>query len=132
MKNKLAAFAALSMAFSVALGALGAHFLKQKVELGIITESNLNSFETAIKYQIYHSIALLILATTCYHKISKWPIIAMISGMLLFSCSIYLLSTKGLTGLNTIGFLGPITPIGGLLLIAAWIGIAFNLLKSKN
>jgi uncharacterized membrane protein YgdD (TMEM256/DUF423 family) len=42
------------------------------------------------------------------------------------------LSTKNLTGLEHIGFLGPITPIGGLLLIAAWVGIGLQLLKAKN
>jgi uncharacterized membrane protein YgdD (TMEM256/DUF423 family) len=132
MKTKLGAFAAFSMAFSVALGALGAHYLKQQITLGILSVDNITSFETAVKYQIYHSLALFILATTCYNKISKWPIIAMISGMVLFSFSIYLLSTKNLTGLEHIGFLGPITPLGGLLLIVAWLGIGLQLLKSKN
>ncbi len=132
MKSQLAAFAALSMAFSVALGALGAHYLKQQIELGLLSIENVTSFETAVKYQIYHSLALFIIATTCFDKISKWSIIAMIMGMFLFSISIYLLSTKNLTGLSHIGFLGPITPIGGLLLILGWIGIAYNLLKIKN
>jgi uncharacterized membrane protein YgdD (TMEM256/DUF423 family) len=132
MKTKLGVFAAFSMAFSVALGALGAHYLKQQITLGILSVDNVTSFETAVKYQIYHSLALFVLATTCYNKISKWPIIAMISGMILFSFSIYLLSTKNLTGLEHIGFLGPITPIGGLLLIAAWVGIGLQLLKAKN
>jgi uncharacterized membrane protein YgdD (TMEM256/DUF423 family) len=132
MKVRLAAFAAFSMAFSVALGALGAHYLKKQIELGILSVDNVSSFETAVKYQIYHSIALFVLATSCYNKVSKWPIRFMLIGMLLFSFSIYILSTKSLSGLNHVGFLGPITPIGGLLLIVGWLGIGFNLLQVKK
>ncbi len=132
MKVRLAAFAAFSMAFSVALGALGAHYLKKQIELGTLSVDNVASFETAVKYQIYHSLALFVLATSCYHKVSKWFILTMLVGMLLFSFSIYILSTKNLSGLNHVVFLGPITPIGGLLLIISWLGIGFDLLKVKK
>jgi uncharacterized membrane protein YgdD (TMEM256/DUF423 family) len=59
MQNKLLQFSGFSGAIAVSLGALGAHGLKSKLETGLITESNLQAFDTAVRYQMYHSIALL-------------------------------------------------------------------------
>ena len=59
MQKQFLAFSGFSGAMAVALGAWGAHFLKAKLETGFITETNLQTFDTAVKYQIYHTIALL-------------------------------------------------------------------------
>jgi uncharacterized membrane protein YgdD (TMEM256/DUF423 family) len=131
MKARLIIIAAFSMAMAVALGALGAHYLKGQVEKGILSPDHINSFETAVKYQIYHSIVLLIIASTELKNLPKWISSLMILGMILFSGSIYLLSTRTLTGFSNLSFLGPITPVGGLLLITAWLSIAFYLVKKK-
>ena len=62
MQKRFLVFSGFSGAIAVALGAMAAHFLKSKVELGLMTEANLQAFETAARYQIYHSLALLIVA----------------------------------------------------------------------
>ncbi len=109
---------------AIALGALGAHFLKDKVAMGVITLTNLQTFETAAKYQVYHSIALLLVAlfSEVYeNKLFQKAGYCFMIGIVLFSGSLYILSTAGLFGLSNIKWLGPITPIGGLFFIAGWI-----------
>lgn len=104
-------------AFAVVLGAFGAHALKK-----VFTEDLLKSFETGVKYQMYHALALLILGfnlsfTQNLEKIIGWCFIV---GACLFSFSIYGLCVSSYKG-NKLKFLGPITPLGGLLLLAGWI-----------
>jgi uncharacterized membrane protein YgdD (TMEM256/DUF423 family) len=111
--------ASILAAIAVVLGALGAHALKTK-----LGPDQLQSFETAVKYQMYHSLALFILsllANVLDLKFLKYAGYLFIFGILFFSGSIYLLSTRTITGMEGISFLGPITPIGGLLLITGWI-----------
>lgn len=120
---------------AVALGALGAHFLKSKMQAGIISADQLSGFDTASKYQLFHAIVLLIIAFLQSDKQQKWLNYARYSfiiGILLFSFSIYLLSTRNLTGLQNISFLGPITPLGGLSLMAGWIFLGLHGVKSQN
>ena len=97
--------------FSVILGAFGTHDLKE-----VLTDSKFNSFETGIRYQMYHGLALLILV---FHakKLPKSKLLStmLITGTLLFSGSIYLLNIQELIGVS-LSFLGPITPVGGLFL----------------
>lgn len=114
---------------AVILGALGAHALKSK--LGV---DQLNSFETGVKYQMYHAIVLLVLGLwykgeeNKLFNIASWGLIL---GTVLFSLSIYLLSTRSITGLEGISFLGPITPLGGLLMIGGWFLLLLMFLRSK-
>ena len=127
MKNWIAA-AASNAALAVILGALGAHALKS-----VLPEAQLASFETAVRYHIYHSLALLLVVVLANQmgkslKVTLW-LFAL--GTLLFSGSIYCLASIPLHGLEAIRFLGPITPVGGLLLIAGWISLAIAALKSK-
>ena len=120
---------------AVALGALGAHFLKSKMQAGIITADQFSGFDTATKYQLFHAIVLLIIAFLQTDKQQKWLNYArysFISGILLFSFSIYLLSTRNLTGLENIRFLGPLTPIGGLFLMSGWVFLGVHGIKNKN
>ena len=124
MKNYIA-IASISGALSVMLGAFGAHALKS-----ILTESQLNSFETGVKYQIIHSLLLLIVVfIPVLTEIQKKRISNMlIGGVLCFSGSIYLL-TLGVVPAKFIWF---ITPLGGLLLLASWVMIGVSVLKQKT
>lgn len=114
--NSRIRIAALLGLVGVVLGALGSHALKAR-----LAPEALESFEVGVRYQMLH--ALLLLAIEALPIINERfkRIIArlVLSGVLTFSGSIYLLSTRAVSGLD-LSFLGPVTPVGGLLLIAAW------------
>ena len=119
MKKSFLIWAAGLMTSAVCFGALGTHFLREK-----IPASSLVGYEAAVRYQIYHGLALLclaIIAAKYPHKLVNLSGYLMITGTLLFSGSIYLLSTRSLTGLEHTSILGPLTPIGGICLVTAWI-----------
>ena len=99
---------------AVIFGAFGAHALKKK-----LTPELLQSFETGVKYQMYHAIVLLVLGfNLSFDKpLDAWIVNSFIFGTLLFSFSIYALCLGAAKG-NKPRFLGPVTPIGGLLLVA--------------
>lgn len=107
-------FAALSGALAVSLGAFGAHALKAR-----LTESGLlGTYETAVAYHFYHTLALLaigLLAMKFPSATLNWSGYAMMAGILIFSGSLYVLSLSG------IKWLGAITPIGGLAMIVGWV-----------
>lgn len=114
---------------AVVLGALGAHALKSHLE-----PSALESFKTGVRYQAWHAFALLFLGLAGAKKTLKnLQVIGWFFslGILLFSVSIYLLSTQSLTGIN-FTWLGPITPIGGLLLITGWAILFYKIARTKN
>mgnify|MGYP001238106687 FL=1 len=110
---------------AVTLGALGAHALKD-----ILSDSQLHSFETGVRYQLFHAITLLILVlnTEKFNHHLKKSLKLMTAGICFFSFSIYLLSIQDAIGIS-LSFLGPITPIGGLLLICAWLILLFSIKK---
>lgn len=114
--NSRIRIAALLGLVGVILGALGSHALK-----ALLAPEALESFEVGVRYQMLH--ALLLLAVEALPILSEHykRIIGrlVVSGVLTFSGSIYLLSTRAISGLD-LSFLGPVTPVGGLLLIAAW------------
>jgi uncharacterized membrane protein YgdD (TMEM256/DUF423 family) len=129
MKHKLITIAAISGALAVILGALGAHQLKT-----MLSAASLESFDKGVRYQMYHTLLLLIMAFACKPEIEKeikQIAIFLILGICLFSFSIYLLSTQSITGIN-FSFLGPITPLGGLAMITAWLLLAFKAKKIFN
>ncbi|HRG00646.1 MAG TPA: DUF423 domain-containing protein [Bacteroidia bacterium] len=114
-------------AIAVALGALGAHFLKSKLPTGLITPDQLNGFDTAVKYQMYHTLAMLalvLLSKNTSHKFINWAYNCFFIGIIMFSGSLYFLCTRNLFGAEWLKVLGPITPIGGLFFIAGWIFLA--------
>ena len=121
MNNKLISIAALLAFLSVALGAFGAHSLNE-----LLTTEKLNSFETGVRYQFYHSLALLIIGLNA-NKLNATALIGkfMLIGIVFFSFSIYLLSLQELIGIN-LSILGPITPFGGLLLMISWLILIFK------
>ena len=117
--------ASISGAISVMIGAFGAHGLRKFLE----ANGRMDTFETAVKYQVYHSLALLLLGILMFHVQHRFLVLAgwsYILGILIFSGSLYLLCLSGYR------WLGAITPIGGLFLIGGWLLIAFALGKSLS
>ncbi|WP_235906031.1 DUF423 domain-containing protein [Patiriisocius marinistellae] len=115
-------------AVTIAIGAFGAHGLKQ-----LVKAQSLATFETGVRYQMYHVLALLVIgfAKPIDMKTKKWVFVLLLLGMLLFSGSIYILALKDVFSFS-VSFLGPITPIGGLLFMAGWLRLGFGIWKSKN
>ena len=112
---------------AIILGAFGAHLLKE-----VLSENNLSSFETGIRYQMYHGITILILSLNKDNFTNKLNVVLKIMsfGTVLFSLSIYLLCLQELLAIK-LSFLGPITPIGGLFLITSWI-LLFSIVKKNS
>ena len=110
---------------AVILGAFGAHALKE-----VLSESQLSSFQTGVRYQFFHGLTILILSFNMNYFTKRLSSIIKImsAGIILFSFSIYLLNIQDLVGFS-MSYLGPITPIGGLLLITSWIGLFFSIKK---
>lgn len=127
MDRKLAIFGTFFGVTAIIFGAFGAHALKVK-----LSADQLLSFETGVKYQMYHALFLLILSFNSYvsDKVKKGLFYFVSLGVLFFSGSIYLLSTQSIFGLQ-LNFLGPITPIGGALLIISW-GLLFTYFVKKK
>jgi len=119
---------ALLGALAVVFGAFGAHKLKD-----LLQPDQLQSFETGVRYQFYHVFVILITGMLAL-KFGPGGFVSagwlFVVGIVLFSGSIYLLSCKELLHLEGITrVLGPITPLGGLLLIAGWVLLAVQLYK---
>lgn len=123
--------ASIFAALAVILGAMGAHALK---EGGQMTDVQLNSWDTGSRYQMYHALALLAVGIIAKvfgeSKLLKATMWLFIIGILFFSGSIYFLSSRNITGLDA-GFLGPVTPLGGLLFIAGWILLSLHVLRKS-
>lgn len=135
MKQKgYALISAIFGASAIGLGAFGAHGLKQKLDAGLITINQLNAFDTGARYQMYHAIALLALIaieSKLNKKFFSYAFLCFSIGTLFFSGSLYLLSTKDLIGMPWLSFLGPITPIGGLILLIGWVLIGLGFKKEN-
>ncbi len=112
----------ISGALAVLLGAFGAHGLKEKLSAEVMAV-----YKTAVEYQFYHTLALLIVGVLALNTQSK-PLTAsgwlFTAGILIFSGSLYALSISG------IKWLGAITPIGGLCFIVGWVLLAVAAFKS--
>ena len=111
-------------ATAVALGAIGAHGLRPQ-----LTDVAFNSFETGVRYLFFHTLLLAIIALAAHEGRYRWSFRLIALGTVMFSGSIFMLSTRGIHGLEGVKVLGPVTPVGGLLLIAGWLAMAF---ESKN
>ncbi len=113
---------------AIILGAFGAHALKKH-----LTIEELGAFETGVKYQMYHALFLLFLGLNSFleEKAKKTILSLVIFGVIFFSGSIYLLATKTISGIN-FKPIGVITPIGGTLLIVAWIIIFWKYFQQKK
>ena len=102
---------------AIVLGAFGAHALKKT-----FTEEQLASFETGVKYQMYHALLLIVVGLNLplVNSLERTMVIFLILGVVLFSFSIYGLCISSSKG-KKIKILGPITPLGGLCLIIGWV-----------
>jgi uncharacterized membrane protein YgdD (TMEM256/DUF423 family) len=127
MKNFTLIFGAIYGLLAVILGAFGAHALKK-----IISVDKLSIFETGVRYQMYAAFFLLIVGYILKFETSSenWISILMITGTFLFSFSIYLLAFNEVASIPS-KIVGPITPIGGLLMIISWAMLIFYFVKNK-
>tara|TARA_B110000285_G_scaffold62039_1_gene71432 strand:+ start:2245 stop:2628 length:384 start_codon:yes stop_codon:yes gene_type:complete len=126
MNKRITLIAILLILLAIVLGAFAAHALKD-----LISEKYQQTFETGVRYQMYMGISLFIIGLN-YAKIgisNKLPIQLIIIGVLLFSLSLYFISLQEIIGKFI--FLGPITPVGGVLMIAGWGLIFIRILKKK-
>jgi len=110
---------------AIVIGAFGAHGLKKR-----FNEDQLKNFDTGVKYQIYHSMMLIISGVvfpflSLLQQIMAWSFIV---GIFLFSFSIYGLTLSSSRG-RKIRFLGPVTHLGGLLLVFGWVLFTYNIVK---
>lgn len=110
---------------AVIFGAFGAHALKK-----ILSEDQLKSFETGVKYQMYHAIVLLF-AGSYFKGSNQLMNYSFIFGIILFSFSIYGLVLSDAKG-KKMKFLGPITPLGGLLLVTGWATLIYQISQTVN
>lgn len=115
------ALGAISGGLGVALGAFGAHGLRSR-----LTADLLSTFETGVRYQMYHALALLLVAWAA----TRWPGTLttgagwlFVTGTVIFSGSLYLLAFTGAR------WLGTITPLGGVAFIAGWACLALAALR---
>lgn len=113
---------------AVMLGAFGAHGLQKLVDAKSVT-----SFETGVRYQMYHAFFLFILGLlpAISERIKRIIFYLLVSGVVLFSFSIYLLAINSLVDFD-FKMIAFITPIGGFLLITAWSVLGYTIYKIKR
>ena len=111
---------------AIIFGAFGAHALKKS-----LSEEQLKSFETGVKYQMYHAILLIVLSfnLNLESSIEKNMIYCFVIGTFLFSFSIYALVLSASKGRKW-KFLGLVTPVGGLLLVAGWATLLYTFIRN--
>lgn len=118
MNNKIKIVAILG-ALAVGVGAFGAHGLKP-----FLDANQTETFKTATLYHFVHIMPMLLLALwPGKSKVTNLSFYLFLAGILCFSGSLYLLSTKHLYGGDVWNFVGPVTPIGGVLFIAGWLNL---------
>lgn len=125
MNNFLLRSGAILFVLAIIFGAFGAHALKD-----VVSEKAISSFEVGVRYQFYQALAFLIIGfSTDKLSFNLKPIsIGMLLGISLFSTSIYLLALKEVLPFS-VSFCGPVTPIGGLILIISWVFFILKLYK---
>ncbi|MEN8764464.1 MAG: DUF423 domain-containing protein [Wenyingzhuangia sp.] len=123
--KKYFVLASFSGALAVLLGAFGAHSLKN-----ILSDSQMYRFETAVRYQIIHSLLALIVLLIPFLTVRQMKIIikTLFVGVFCFCGSIYIL----VTGFVSAGYIWFVTPLGGLLIIISWMLIGYYALKQKS
>jgi uncharacterized membrane protein YgdD (TMEM256/DUF423 family) len=121
---------ALFGGLAVAFGAFGAHGLERITQ----DEKILHGFQTGVQYQVYHALALLAVGML-YEKISikqmLWAGYFFMTGIILFSGSLYLLTFLKINESNAAKFIGPVTPLGGLFFITGWLLLLAAVVKKK-
>ena len=131
MERRSIAWASGSLVLAVGFGAFGAHGLR-----ALISAEALAQWHTAVEYQFYHGLGLLLaggLGERLPHKAHKAIRTLFLLGSALFCGSIYVLSTKELSGLDgAAAWVGPLTPIGGLLFMLGWAVLLITALRGTD
>ncbi len=114
---------AISLALAVMIGAFGAHGLK-----GRLDEYSMTIYERAVMYHFFHALGILLAAALARTgavtaSAAAWAGWLLLAGIVLFSCSLYVLA---ITGVRTFG---AVTPFGGLAFIAGWLALAIGALR---
>jgi uncharacterized membrane protein YgdD (TMEM256/DUF423 family) len=124
--------AAFLGAVTVALGAFGAHALK-----AVLSPAALTTYETAVRYQMYHVVALLLTgillqkaSSSKQQKLLSRAGLFFMDGIVLFSGSLYFIVAKPFLGIEGLTRVGAITPMGGLLWMVAWVLLGLSQLQS--
>ncbi|MBA2658178.1 MAG: DUF423 domain-containing protein [Nitrosospira sp.] len=124
MPRTFLALGAINAFLCVALGAFGAHSLKQKLSIDMLAV-----YQTGVQYHFYHALGLMAVGLVLLHfpksrliVLSGW---LMLAGIVLFSVSLYVLSLTGIRGL------GAITPLGGVAFLSAWALLAYGSWSDK-
>lgn len=129
MHRKIIVAGAILAALTVALGAFGAHGLQRVTQ----DEKILQGYQTAVQFQLWHSVAILltgILFTGGFiPSLLKNVALCFFTGILLFSGSLYLLTFLKIQNSSFASIIGPVTPLGGLLLITGWLMLAYTVWK---
>ena len=124
MTHPLLFAGAVSGFFAVALGAFGAHGLKNKLPADLLAV-----YQTGVEYHFYHSLALLAVGILVYllpaNNALRWSGWCFAAGILVFSGSLYILSLTG------VRWLGAITPIGGVAFLVGWATLAYAVTQVK-
>ncbi|MDT8411235.1 MAG: DUF423 domain-containing protein [Vicingaceae bacterium] len=129
MKKSMLIKGSILGGLAVILGAFGVHALKE-----VLTPEQLISFETGVRYQMYHALVLILLfiiTLKVNHIFFNRAAQFIFWGVLLFSGSIYLLTLKNMLGIEALKYIAPLTPIGGGLIIVGWVFILMGGLKIK-
>ena len=128
MNRRIILTASLFGGIAVIFGAFGAHSLKN-----VLNADSMAIWTKGIEYQFYHTFALLFLSTFARFrtKLVDFSFYCFSIGTLLFSGSLYLLATRDILHLSFVNIIGPVTPLGGLLLVAGWILLFLAALKNR-
>jgi uncharacterized membrane protein YgdD (TMEM256/DUF423 family) len=130
MKNftrNILVIGAMFIAIAVILGAFGAHALRER-----LSPDRVEIFRTGVLYQFIHGFAILILGLLSFHHKPdrlRTSVILFALGIIFFSGSLYLLATQSISHLS-VSFLGPVTPLGGLLFILGWLVFIRQIVKN--
>jgi len=124
MDRLFATLGAVSALLAVAAGAFGAHALRSRLSADLLA-----AFETGARYQMYHALALLLVAWAA----TRWPGPPVraagwlfVAGTVIFSGSLYLLALTGARGF------GAVTPVGGLAFLAGWLALTVGIWRSST
>lgn len=128
-KSLMPFWSAISGATAVSILALAAHFLPKYLEIVLVS-----AVTTAATIQLFHAILCIYLFNTFFNKRKLFNSSKLIFfGSLIFAISIYILALNSIIMLPALKFFGPVTPIGGVLMITGWMLLALNFYKSyKN
>lgn len=126
--KKLVLAGLIFILLSIVLGALGAHYIEK---IGVVGE-DLDSFNTGVRYMFYNGLGMMVIASleSRFDFSLKLNFRSILWGTVLFSLSIFLLVLSPRLGLDINKYLGPITPIGGLIMIYGWFSLLVKYLRT--